>query len=104
MIRIHILKKKDNIDSIIFEGHALYDNYGKDIICASVSSIYFCTINAIYALNEKSIIVTSEKEKQMIKVKIKDNIIQTLLQNMINCLERIEKQYPKNIKLDKEEE
>ena len=33
-------------------GHAQADEYGKDLICASVSSIVFGYMNAIDALNE----------------------------------------------------
>ena len=103
MIRMKVSYKKDTIKSITFEGHALYDNYGKDIVCASVSATYLCTINAIYAIKEDSIEVISTKEKQIINVQKENQTVQILLQNMIRCLTSLEKQYPKNIKLDKEE-
>ena len=38
MIRINIKK-----NTIIIKGHANYDKYGKDIVCASVSSIITTT-------------------------------------------------------------
>ena len=104
MIRINVSYNKDTIKDITLEGHALYDNYGKDIVCAAVSATYLCTINAIYAIKEDSIEIISTKEKQIIKVEKVDKTIQILLQNMICCLTSLEKQYPKNIKLDKEEE
>ena len=33
-------------NKIIIKGHADYDDYGKDIVCASVSSIVITTVNA----------------------------------------------------------
>ena len=42
MIKIKILK-----DYIEVKGHANYDDFGKDIVCASVSSIVITTVNAI---------------------------------------------------------
>ena len=100
MINIHVLYNKDAIKKITLKGHALYDDYGKDIVCAAVSATYLCTVNAIYTINEKSI----EVKNQTITVKENDKTIKLLLENMIRCLESLEKQYPKNIKLDKEEE
>ena len=41
MIKI-ILKPKD----ITITGHANYDTYGKDIVCAAVSATVICTVNA----------------------------------------------------------
>ena len=40
MISVKVLKNKIEI-----KGHALYDDYGKDIVCSAVSSIVTTTIN-----------------------------------------------------------
>ena len=45
------IKEKDN--KIIISGHASFDEYGKDIVCASVSSIVITSINAILRYNNK---------------------------------------------------
>ena len=42
MIKVNI---KNN--EITVSGHANYDDYGKDIVCASVSSLVISTVNAI---------------------------------------------------------
>ena len=39
MIKIDIKKVKGNISSVCLTGHAMYDDFGKDIVCAGVSSI-----------------------------------------------------------------
>ena len=103
MIRINVIIENKNIKKITFKGHANYDDYGKDIVCAAVSATYLCTANAILSLNSNSIEITNKENLQVITVKEFDNITISLLNNMINCLESLQKQYPKNINLDKEE-
>ena len=99
MIRINVNKENNQIKKITLEGHANYDEYGKDIVCAAVSATYLCTVNAILSLNKNSIQVNNNKAKQEIIVNTYDDTTNTLLKNMINCLESLEKQYPKNINL-----
>ena len=103
MIRINVVTKNNIIESVTFKGHANYDDYGKDIVCAAVSATYLCTVNAILSLNNNSIDVVNKEDLQIIKVLEFSNIANSLLDNMINCLESLQKQYPKNINLDKEE-
>ncbi len=99
MIRIETNKKNDIYTKITFKGHANYDKYGKDIICAAVSSTMLCTVNAIYLINENSINTIEEDNKFTIEV-IEDNeITNKLLENMYNCLKSLEQEYPKNIKI-----
>mgnify|MGYP000089278110 CR=1 FL=1 len=55
MIKVLITEKKGVLESILIEGHANYDIYGKDIVCASVSALALCTINNISALEDNTI-------------------------------------------------
>ena len=96
MIRINVITKNNIIESVTFKGHANYDDYGKDIVCAAVSATYLCTVNAIFSLNNNSIDVVNKENLQVIKVLEFDNITISLLNNMINCLESLQKQYHKN--------
>ncbi len=99
MIRIKVSKNNDKYTNINFKGHANFNEFGKDIVCAAVSSTMLCTVNAIYLINEDSINVIKNDNDFNIKV-IKDNdITNKLLENMMHCLENLEKQYPKNIKI-----
>lgn len=51
MITINIVRNIDNeIISISLDGHAGYNKYGKDIVCAAVSAV---TNMALIGLNEK---------------------------------------------------
>ena len=103
MIRINVDKENNQIKKITLEGHANYDEYGKDIVCAAVSATYLCTVNAILSFNNNTIKISSKENLQEIEVINNDDITQKLLTNMIKCLESLQEQYPKNINLDKEE-
>ena len=103
MIRINVIYKKNEISKITFKGHANFEEYGKDIVCAAVSATYLCTINAIYSLNDNSIKVEDINDTKIITIINNDKTTITLTQNMLNCLTSLEKQYPKYLKIDKEE-
>lgn len=103
MIRIRIVKSNNLIKKITIKGHANYEEYGKDIVCAAVSATYLCTVNACIYINKNSLEVLSLENMQEITVIQEDDIIEKLLENMIRCLTSLQEQYPKNIKLDKEE-
>lgn len=100
MIRININYHNNYINKITLKGHANYDEYGKDIVCAAVSATYLCTVNAILSLNEDIIEVLTDNDKQTIIIKEYNDITNKLLINMINCLKSLEKEYPNNIKLN----
>ena len=51
---------KDHYLSIDVSGHAEFGEYGKDLVCASVSSIMFGFMNALDALDEDVEIRQSE--------------------------------------------
>ena len=96
------IKVKEDIISIL--GHANYDDYGKDIVCSSVSSIVMCSVEAIATFDETAINIKQDKDKLDIIINKKDNITLKLINNMLKCLKEIEKQYPKNIQINDREE
>ena len=96
MIKIEVTRKNGNIKQVCFKGHALYDEYGKDIVCSAVSSIVITTINGIYSIDDKAI---SYNEKPLIIRVLKDDeIIHKLINNMLSLLKELEHDYPDNIK------
>ena len=103
MIKVKSYIKDNKLVRISINGHANYKDYGNDIVCASVSSIALCTINAIYSFTDKSIDVKENSGSLDINILDQDEITIKLLDNMIRCLADIEKDYPSNIKLSKEE-
>ncbi len=99
MLLVNIKKSNDIIESISFKGHANHDDYGKDIVCASASSIYITTVNAILSFDKDAISYNKENEVKNIK---KDDITNKLLNNMVNMLKELEESYKKNIKIVEE--
>ena len=92
MITISVKEKEIKIG-----GHALYDSFGKDIVCASVSSIIITTINACEKIEDKSLSY-NESNPLFIKVLSNNEVILKLIDNMIVLLKELAKDYPKNIK------
>jgi len=100
MIKINIKKENNIIKEIKMSGHAKYDEYGKDIVCAGVSSALITTVNACLSFCENSI---NYKYEPFILENIKkDKITNTLLENLYNILKGIEKEYKDNIKVEEE--
>jgi len=91
------LEKDRYIKQVEVSGHAKYDEYGKDIVCASVSSIVTTTVNAIIRIVEDSISYDESDGKVLIKVLKTDDVINKLLENMIDLLGELSQTYPKNI-------
>ena len=99
-----MIKVKVEKDSISIIGHANYSDFGKDIVCASVSSIVITSIEAIAKFNNKSVDIINSSNKIDIIINTHDDITDKLIDNMLTCLKEIEKQYPKNIKITNKEE
>ncbi len=101
MICVKINKTTKEIASIWISGHSGYAQAGFDIVCSAVSSVVTTSINAILSF-KKTIEVTDDGKILKIFILNHDKITNTLIQNMINHLKEIEKQYKKNIKVEGE--
>lgn len=88
-------------ECITIKGHADYDEHGRDIVCASVSSIVTTSINSILTLDKGTIGYESKEGLVKIDILKKEEITQKLLENMINMLSELEDNYPKNIKVER---
>ncbi len=92
---------KENLIKV--SGHAMYAAYGSDIVCASASSIIYTTINGILNMNSNALNVNDNNDELTIKVISDDQNTKLLINNMLDLLKDLEKQYPKNIKISKGE-
>ncbi len=99
MIKVKIEKENSTYRKISILGHAMYDDYGKDIVCSAASSITTTSINGILTLNEGSLSYQVTKEGLIITDIATDDITQKLLENMVNLLKQLEEQYPTNIEV-----
>lgn len=98
-----MIKIKKNKDIITISGHANYSKHD-DIVCASVSSIMYTTVNALLRINKSSIEYTDNGNEVVIKINNKDDITNTLIINMLSLFNELSLKYEKNIKIEMEEE
>lgn len=91
-----MIKVNVSYDKIEFIGHAMYDDYGKDIVCAAVSSTVITTINGILSIDDSSLEI-KEGEKLIIKVLKHNEVIDKLINNMVNLLFELQEDYKDNI-------
>ena len=99
MITVKTEKGKGYYKSVSVLGHAMYDDYGKDIVCSAVSSIVITTVNAILSLEKESISYMVSKKGLNIKILKQNRITNTLIRNMVGMLGELEKKYQENIKI-----
>ena len=99
MIKVGVTKNR-----ILLLGHANFDDYGKDIVCAAVSSVVITTIEAIARFDEEAIDINEAQNKLEIIINKHDDITDKLIGNMLNLLNELVMKYPKNIKITNKEE
>lgn len=97
MIKVEILSNHLTIKKVSIKGHAMYDDYGKDIVCAACSGIVTTTINGILKLDSNAICYEQDNDGLVIDVVNTTDVVNTLLYNMIDLLKELENNYPKNI-------
>ena len=99
MIKVKVAKS-----NISILGHANFADYGKDIVCASVSSIVMTSVESIASIDDKAIDIKQTDNKLEIIIKSHDLITNKLIDTMLVLLNELEKKYPKNIKIINKEE
>ncbi len=99
MIKVNVKKKENSISEITITGHAYYDESGKDIVCASTSSIAITTVNAILRLNSQALRYEEGEGSLKIYLEKHTKTIDTLLVNMVELLQELEQDYPSYIKV-----
>ena len=99
MIKVEVTKK-----NISIHGHAMYDDFGKDIVCAAVSSIITTSVESIAAFDRTAIDAKEVQNGLDISINKFDDITTKLIATMLNLLNELAKKYPKNIKITNKEE
>ncbi|HIS38143.1 MAG TPA: ribosomal-processing cysteine protease Prp [Candidatus Onthousia faecavium] len=99
MIKVKVQKVEGYYKSISILGHAMYDDYGKDIVCSAVSSITTTTINGILTIKQNAITYLVSSKGLTIKVLSTDRVTQLLLKNMVKLFKELELKYKENIEV-----
>lgn len=99
MIRVKTEKENGFSKKIAILGHAMYDDYGKDIVCSAASSIVTTTINGILSIDKDALTYQVTKKGLTIIVCKQDKITETLICNMISLLKELEENYKDNIEI-----
>ncbi len=98
MIKYQFHYDNDEIKKIVVKGHALFSDYGNDIVCAAVSTAVIVTINAITKLNLKNNIKYEIKDGYLeLEVIKKDKIVNSLLDNLLYSLNDLSNDYPSHL-------
>ncbi len=90
MIKVTVIKENSKYKKISILGHAMYDDYGKDIVCSACSSIVTTTVNGVLALNKNSLTYMVSKKGMSIDIKSQDETTQILIHNMVKLLKDLE--------------
>ena len=104
MIKVSVTKKNQQIQEVSIQGHAMYDDFGKDIVCAAVSSCVITTVNGILEIDKDWILAKQDSKGVLFQVQNSSDVCQSLLANMISLLEELHDQYPKNLKIISKED
>lgn len=100
MIKIQIIREGQSFKSLKISGHANYDDYGKDLVCAGVSSIITGGINSIR--DKKQFQLTLEEGLAEINlIGTLSNYDEAVINTIITSLETIEDSYPQYVKIKK---
>ncbi len=106
MIRVRVDRERltNRITGFRVEGHALFAESGKDIVCAGVSAVTVGTVNAAEAL--LGVELSANMESGLLDVTVPDELpepkstsLQLQLESMIVMLQTIEQSYGKHIRL-----
>ena len=100
MIKAIFEVKDDLYISLKVSGHAEFGEYGKDLVCASVSSIMFGFMNALDVLDE-DVEIKQQKNKITIINNSKMEMIQDYFELVIMQLKTIEESYGDFIKVER---
>ncbi|MDO4940760.1 MAG: ribosomal-processing cysteine protease Prp [Erysipelotrichaceae bacterium] len=100
MIKVIYEVKNDQYISLSVKGHANSDEYGKDLICASVSSIMFGFMNALDMLDE-DVKIKQLTNKITISNHSSSEMVQDYFELVMVQLKTIEESYRDFIKVER---
>ena len=103
MINISInINDEGQVESFDMSGHAMFDEHGKDIVCAGASAVVFGSVNAIINMTEADPSIQMDEDTgyfSFMAPDASDEKMQVLLEGMVISLKTIEEEYGEHIRL-----
>lgn len=100
MVKVSFYYQTNNIVRTEVEGHANFDQYGSDIVCAGISAIVFGSLNALDNLvSKQEVKIEQSNNKIVINVLQATDANQMILKTTLWQLKTISEQYHKNISI-----
>ena len=96
MICVEFSGNSDNITGFEVSGHAGYDEYGRDIVCAAVSALATNTANSIEQFTEDDMTVDVDEKTGLLRLTMTSTISDSsklLLKSFKLGIESIEQAY-----------
>ena len=109
MIEVRFLRKSGNLVAFTYNGHADFDDYGKDIVCAAVTAQCMMVYNGLDEVMKIKNKIDMDNEGGYLSVSIDSSSLkekkdaQVLMETLLLGIKAIEMQYGKIIKLIEEE-
>ena len=100
MICVEFSGNSDNITGFEVSGHAGYDKYGRDIVCAAVSALATNTANSIEQFTEDDMTVDVDEKTGLLRLTMTSTISDSsklLLKSFKLGIESIEQAYGSEI-------
>lgn len=95
-----------NDDGLVYaftmSGHADFDEYGKDIVCAGASAVVFGAANAVINMTKSEPMINMNEENGLFHFEVDDpdvEKLQIILESMIISLKTIEDEYGEYINI-----
>lgn len=104
MVKITCKRENNCYKEFIFEGHAGFDEKGKDIVCSAVSVLFINTFNSIEKFTNDSF--SSNQTKDKIEIKFPNEVSnesKLLLDSLMLGLKETEKEYGRYLKITEED-
>lgn len=96
-----IVSANDHYVGFHMEGHADFDEHGKDIVCAGVSAIAYGMFNSIFALtNTKPNVTIKDGLMDVANIATTDDV-QLLMKSLEVSLKTVEEEYSEYISISK---
>lgn len=96
MISVEIKKIDKKISEVIVKGHANYSTKGKDIVCASATTILIYSLNLIEKLGLKITYQLEEGYSKLIN-DANNELVDKIFETIEYSFNSLYEEYPKNI-------